>query len=194
YVGGPGELAYFPQCTPVYETLEVIPQIPVPRWSGRVVEARTRKVLEKYDLTPDDLRLPEGQLEQRLVRGDVPAEAEASLTALRTALEREYDQLRDAATGIDPTLRKPVESTRNAALAGVRDIEKRILSHLKQRNETLVQQVARTRAALFPLGKPQERVLGVPAFLVRYGRGFVAAALAAVRLWAAALEATSDRP
>lgn len=194
YVGGPGELAYFPQCTPIYETLEVPPQIPVPRWSGRVVEARTRKVLDKYDLAPDDLTLPEGQLEQRLVRGDLPAEADASLSTLRAVLEREYDQLRDAAVGVDPTLRKPVESTRNAALAGVRDIEKRIVSHLKQRNETLVQQVARTRAALFPLGKPQERVLGIPAFLVRYGREFLAAALDEVRDWAVALEATSDPP
>lgn len=194
YVGGPGELAYFPQCAPVYEALEVVPQVPVPRWSARVVEARTRKVLDKYDLDPDDLRLPEGQLEQRLVRGDLPAEVEDGLTALRAALEREYDLLRDAAVGIDPTLRKPVESTRNTALAGVRDIEKRIISHLKQRNATLVQQVARTRSALFPLGKPQERVLGVPPFLVRYGPDFVTAALAEVRAWAEALEAPPTHP
>jgi uncharacterized protein YllA (UPF0747 family) len=189
YVGGPGELAYFPQSAPVYQMLEVDPQVPVPRWSALAIEARTRKVLDKYALAPDDLRLPEGQLEERLVRGDLPEAAEAALTGIRDALEREYGVLREAAAAIDPTLQKPVESTRNAALAGARDIEKRLISHLKQRNDTLVQQLVRVRAAVFPLGKPQERVLGVPPFLVRYGREFLTTALAAVRVWAAALEA-----
>jgi bacillithiol biosynthesis cysteine-adding enzyme BshC len=194
YVGGPGELAYFPQCAPAYEALGIAPQVPVPRWSALAIEARTRKVMDKYALAPDDFRLPEGQLEQRLVRGDLPAAAEGALTALRESLEREYGVLRDAAEAIDPTLRKPVESTRNAALAGTRDIEKRLIGHLKQRNETLVQQIARVRTALYPLGKPQERVLGVPPFLVRYGREFLATALAEVRRWATALEAPSHHP
>lgn len=194
YVGGPGELAYFPQCAPVYERLDVSPQVPLPRWSALAVEARTRKVLDKYALVPDDLRQAEGQLEQRLVRADLPDAAEVALTAIREALEREYGALRDAAAAIDPTLRKPVESTRNAALAGARDMEKRLVSHLKQRNDTLVQQVARARAALYPAGKPQERVLGVPPFLVRYGREFLTGALAEVRAWAAGLEAASRGP
>jgi bacillithiol biosynthesis cysteine-adding enzyme BshC len=185
YVGGPGELAYLPQCAPVYEALGIPPQVPVPRWSGVVLEARTRKVLEKYGIAIDDLRLPEGQLEQRLVRGELPPEAIAALGSLQEALEREYDVLRDAAVAVDPTLRKPVESTRNAALAGVREVEKRLLSHLKQRNDTLVQQLARTRTSLFPLAKPQERILGAPPFLIRYGDGFLTTVLDAVRQWVA---------
>jgi len=194
YVGGPGELAYFPQCAPVYELLDVDPQRPVPRWSALAIEARTRKVLDKFGIVPDDLRLPEGQLEQRLVRGDLPDAAAAALAAIRDTVEREYGALRDAAAEVDPTLQKPVESARNAALAGAREIEKRLVGHLKQRNETLVQQVARARLALYPLGKPQERVLGVPPFLVRYGQPFLTSALEAVRAWARALEAPSPRP
>ena len=185
YVGGPGELAYLPQCAPIYEALGIAPQVPVPRWSGVVLETRTRKVLEKYGFAIDDLRLAEGQLEQRLVRGELPPEALAAFGSLQETLEREYDVLRDAAVAVDPTLRKPVESARNAALAGIRDVEKRLLSHLKQRNDTLVQQLARTRAALFPLTKPQERILGVPPFLTRYGDGFLTTVLDAVRQWVA---------
>jgi bacillithiol biosynthesis cysteine-adding enzyme BshC len=194
YVGGPGELAYFPQCDPIYELLGVQPQARVPRWSGMVIEARVRKVLDKYDITPDDLHLAEGQLEQRLVRGDVPEAADAAFRRLRHALERDYGDVREAATAIDPTLEKPVESARNAALGGVRDVEKRLVSHLKQRNETLVQQIARARAALFPLGKPQERVLGLPAFLTRYGPDFVTTVLEAATRWLDGLEAPSGGP
>jgi bacillithiol synthase len=185
YVGGPGELAYLPQSAPVYEALGIRAPLPVPRWSGIVLETRTRKVLDKYGVAIDDLQLPEGQLEQRLVRSELAPEALAAFGILQETLEREYDIVRDAAVGVDPTLRKPVESARNAALAGVRDVEKRLLSHLKQRNDTLVQQLARTRTALFPLAKPQERILGVPPFLTRYGPDFLTAVLATVREWVA---------
>jgi len=194
YVGGPGELAYLPQCEPVYQRLGVAPQVPVPRWSGTVLETRSRKVLDKYGIPLDDLRLPEGQLEQRLVRGELPAEGTAALEALRESLERQYEVLQRVATDIDATLRKPVEAARNAALTGLRDIEKRVLSHLKQRNETLVQQLARTRAALFPLGKPQERVLDVAPFLVRYGAAFLDMLGAEIGAWGAGLEGPRGHP
>jgi uncharacterized protein YllA (UPF0747 family) len=194
YVAGPGELAYLPQCLPVYAALDVEPQLPVPRWSGVVVEARIRKVLDRYAIGLDDLKLGEGQLEQRLVRADLPPSAEAAAADLRTALETQYARLREAAVAIDPTLKKPVDATRNAALTGLRELEKRLLAHLKQRNETLVQQVARARAALFPLGRPQERVYGPAGYLVRYGRAFLTAVLEQADSWAATLEAPRRDP
>jgi uncharacterized protein YllA (UPF0747 family) len=188
YVAGPGELAYQPQSAPLYAPLDVTPQAFVPRWSGLIIEARIGKVLEKFGLEPGDLSLPEGQLEQRLVRGDMPAEAQAALAALRQTLPREYDALRDAAARVDPTLRQPVESARHAAEAALRDLEKRIVSHLKQRNDILLQQVAKARNNLFPLGQPQERGLTPAPYLVRYGPAFLDAAFAEIGRWAAALE------
>jgi uncharacterized protein YllA (UPF0747 family) len=153
-----------------------------------VIEARVAKVLEKFDLRPDDLRLPEGQLEARLVRDGMPPEAREALEALGRLLPGHYDALRDAAARVDPTLRKPIENARNAAETGLRDIEKRIVSHLKQQNDILVQQVAKARANLFPLGRPQERVFTIAPYLVRYGTGFLDAAFDAVARWTDALE------
>lgn len=190
YLGGPGELSYLAQCEPVYRLLEIAPQRGVPRWSGLVVEGRVRKVLDKFGIGPDDLMGPEGQLERRLVRGGIPAEAEAALEALRGVLPREYEALRDAAARIDPTLRKPVESSLHAAEAGLRDLEKRMVSHLKQQNEILVQQVAKARGNLFPMGKPQERVFTVLPYLVRYGPAFLDDAYVHIARWAADLEAS----
>ncbi len=194
YVAGPGELAYLPQCAPAYEALRVAPQVPLPRWSGLVVETRVRKVLDKYAVAPGDLQLPDGQLEQRLVREDMPPDAQAALTALRTALEAEYSRLRDAAVGVDPTLRKPVEAALRTALGSLREVEKKLVHHLKQQNEILVQQLAKARVNLFPLGRPQERVLSPVPFLVRYGPAFLTDVAAAVERWAAGLVADPDAP
>jgi bacillithiol biosynthesis cysteine-adding enzyme BshC len=188
YVAGPGELAYLPQAAPVYRALGVPAQAAVPRWSGRVMEPRVRKVLEKYRIAVDALNQPEGKLEASLVAEDLPAPARDALAGLRAADASEYQRLADAAAAVDPTLRKPVESAKNAALGGLAEIEKRLLGHLKKQNEILLQQVDKARRNVFPLGTPQERVFNVMSYTVRYGSAFVEGALQACGAHAAALE------
>jgi uncharacterized protein YllA (UPF0747 family) len=151
-------------------------------------------VLDKFGFTPEALAAPEGQLEQSIVREGIPDEARDALRALRDTLEREYGRLQHAAVALDPTLRKPVESSRNQALAGLHDIEKRIVSHLKQQNEVVVQQIAKARHNLMPLGRPQERVFTVAPFLIRYGPEFLDAVEREATAWMAALEPVSARP
>jgi len=188
YVAGPGELAYLPQAAPVYQALGVEPQAAVPRWSGRVIEPRVRKVLEKYRIAIDALNQPEGKLEATLVAEGLPGTAREALAALRAANTVEYQRLAEAAAAVDPTLRKPVESAKNTALGGLAEIEKRIVGHLKKQNEILLQQIDKARRNVFPLGAPQERVFNVMSYTVRYGSGFVESVLAACAAHAASLE------
>ncbi len=180
YVAGPGEARYLPQCAPVYAALGVVPQTPFPRWSAFAIEPRVTKVLEKYEIARDDLRRTD--LESSLVRGDMGADITEPLAALRTALANEYQALQDAVVAVDPTLKKSVQSTRNAAMTGLKDLEKRIVALLKKRNEIVVQQIEKARHNVYPTGKPQERVFTVAPYLVRYGREFLAAALTEARV------------
>jgi bacillithiol biosynthesis cysteine-adding enzyme BshC len=194
YAAGPGELAYLPQCTPLYRALGVRPQVPLPRWSGFAIEPRVAKVLEKYRLRPADLGRPEGQLEAALVQAEMPAAALRAIAVLRRTIEEEYDGLAEAAVGVDPTLKKPVQTTKHQSLAAVAEIEKRLVSHLKQQNEILVRQLAKARHNLFPLGQPQERVLTIAPFLVRYGAEFLREAYAACEKLASDLAAATLGP
>lgn len=193
YVAGPGELAYLPQAAPVYRALGVPSQAVAPRWSGRVVESKVRKVLDKFSIPAEALSQPEGQLEAALVAGELPPAARDAIAALRSTLGTEYQRLADAAVAVDPTLRKPIDSARNAAQTGVGEIEKRLVAHLKKQNDILLQQLEKARRNLFPLGRPQERVLNVTTYAVRYGPAFLEAALAACTPQVAALESLSDR-
>ena len=194
YVAGPGELRYLPQSQPLYERLEVPTQAPFPRWSGRIVETRVSKVLDKYAIAADDLNAADGQLEASLVRGDMPAQATQAMTELRRVLGTEFERLREAAEQIDTTLRKPVQSAQHGALAGLADVEKRLITHLKKQNDIVVQQLAKARHNLFPLGKPQERVFNVVAYLIRYGPDLLTAALRAVEESLRSLDPDSGVP
>ena len=67
-------------------------------------------------------------------------------------------------------------STSSAALHG------KVIQAAKKRDETLRRQFTRAQAQTFPHGQPQERTLGVPFFLNRYGPALVDRLLRSCRL------------
>jgi uncharacterized protein YllA (UPF0747 family) len=186
YAAGPGELEYFPQAGPLYRVLDggVEPQPAVARWSGILVEGRVDKVLEKHGLTLDDLEGAPGALEARLVRDTLPPETAGLFDQVRKSVEAEFGRLAGAVARVDPTLERTVQSVRNAALGGTVEVEKKLVASLKRANETLVGQLARARAAVYPAGKPQERALTLASFLIRYGPALVEEIEGEVARWA----------
>ncbi len=194
YLGGPGELRYLRLTEPIYERLGVHRQQPLPRWSGVLAEPRVDRVLQKFGITLGDLAQPPGALETRLVRSHLPAEALAALAELRRAIETGYEPIVRAAIEIDPTLEKPMLGARNNAITGTQDVEKKLVQHLKKREETELGQVARARAAVWPGGKPQERVLTAAPFLAKYGPALLDQIGTEMRSWyETALEPASSR-
>jgi len=151
------------------------------------VDARVEKLMERHGIDLAAFDGKPGELEARLVRDDLPPETLATLAALRRDIEEHYARLSESATRIDPTLERTLESARNAALAGTQSIEKKLVGSLKRlEGETLVRQIARARAAVYPSGEPQERVLTLASFLIRYGPGLVDALAQEVARWAGA--------
>jgi bacillithiol biosynthesis cysteine-adding enzyme BshC len=194
YLGGPAELRYLALTPPIYRRLGQEPQQPLPRWSGVMVEPRVDRVLEKFGVELADLLGPPGALESRLVRSQLPGEAVAALESIRTALESGYEALEHSATAIDPTLVRPVQGARNQALSGAQEVEKKLVQHLKRRQETELAQIGRARTAVQPGAKPQERVLTIAPYLARYGPALLADLGEAIESWyAGALEGASAR-
>jgi bacillithiol biosynthesis cysteine-adding enzyme BshC len=183
YVAGPGELRYLALTPPVYEALGVGRQLPVPRWSGLIVEPRVDRVLGKFGIALEELLGAEGVAEARLVRDQLPAEVTRPLARLREVIEAEYEALATGAAGVDPTLEKSVLGSRGSALHGLQEVEKKVLQHLKRRRETELGQLARARVAVRPGGRPQERVLTIGSLLARLGPGLLDELLVEIAAW-----------
>jgi len=184
YAAGPAELKYLQDAAPLYDALGVTRQPPVPRWSGVIVEGKVEKLMERHGIDLAAFDGKPGELEARLVRHELPPEAVATLAALRSGVEEQYGRLLESVVKIDPTLERTIESARNAALAGAQTIEKKLVASLKRlEGETLMRQIARARAAVYPAGQPQERVLTLASFLIRYGPGLVDALEQEVARW-----------
>jgi bacillithiol biosynthesis cysteine-adding enzyme BshC len=173
YVGGPSEVAYFAQIGCLCRAHGLEPPIVFPRFSVTLIEAKVRKVLDKFSMDAVEFRRPFHELATQRVRDEMPAAVTGPLERVRRALRGEYDALRDAAAAIDPTLRKWIEGVRNAALAESESAEKKVASHLKKKSEVELEQLRKAASNLFPESSPQERLLNVLPYIARYGSGLL---------------------
>lgn len=186
YLAGPGELRYLALTPPIYERMRIPRQLMLPRWSGVVVEPRVDRILQKFNIELENLLDPPGVLEGRLVRSHLPDDAIRNIAALKSALEAGYDSLGRSAGQIDPTLTRAVQSSKNQALSGIHDVERKMVQHLKKRQEVELGQIAKARTLVSPENKPQERVLTIAPFLARYGPGMILELTDAIEGWYAA--------
>jgi len=183
YVAGPGELRYLALAEAVYAYLGMERQLPVPRWSGLLVEPRVDRVLAKFDASLDELLAPDQRLEGRVAREHLPPQALGALEALRSGIESHYGVLESVAGAVDPTLLRPIQGLKGRALQGAGKAEKKLVQHLKRRHETETAQIGRARTAVQPAGRPQERVVIVAPYLARYGPGILPSLLDAMVDW-----------
>lgn len=172
YVGGPGELAYFGQLRGLFQHHGVGMPIAAPRASLLVVEAKVAKAMEALGTDPADLMDRDGLL-ARFARQEMPPAVEAASKRWRDGVHSASDELAAAAAGVDRTLEGAAKAARNAGLAALATLDKKIVRALKRRNETARDRIDRARANLWPAGKPQDRIFGPLQYLMRYGSGFV---------------------
>ena len=170
YMAGPGELAYFAQVGALAATLDVPSPLGVPRWSGLIVEPYIGRILKRFDLAVEALRDPHG-VARTLVALRIPAGVTHSLAALREAVGRAMDAVRASVANDHPPLveQRVVEGAEYQLQHRVDRFERRVLAAAKRRETAIVEQVTAAHAALFPLGKPQERVLNLVPMLAREG-------------------------
>lgn len=169
YVAGPSEVAYFAQLKGLFQAYGVAMPVIVPRLSALLVEGKVGKVLEKLQLDPQDLIRPAHELAAAWSQGEIPQPLRSSLEALRNGLSLGTAELARQVEELDPTLVGAVASTRNSSLAALDQLERKIRQAVRRRNATVLEQLSKAQRHLFPLGRPQERVLNAFYYLTRYG-------------------------
>lgn len=182
YVAGPSELCYFAQMGCLFKAHAIEMPLVFPRFSVTLVERKVRKVMDKFGLSVEDFRQPARELAARIVRDELPAEVDATVSALRRQLDEGYAALVAATKSIDPTLKGPLTAAKNTSHVALREAEKKILARLKDQRATTVEQLEKAAANLAPEGAPQERVLNPVQYLARYGPELLSAVAEALRV------------
>jgi bacillithiol biosynthesis cysteine-adding enzyme BshC len=166
YLGGPGELAYFAQVSAVADALGVERPVALPRWSCTLIEPQVQVLLDRFDVTPDELSQPD-RLEGVVARAAMSeatsiaiADLRKTVRALPTALAAESEPL---------GLGAAIEGSMQSLLHRVDRLERRLVAGIKRREHAQLRAVATLRAHLYPLNTRQERALNLIPTLSRHG-------------------------
>ena len=172
YIGGPGEIAYFAQLAPLYARLQLPMPLIVPRARFRVLDDRSRGLLDKLGLTPEELSAPRDALLAQLAARDTgdgfepPEAVEARLLAAFTA---ELTRLGERMTALDPGFAQAVTRTDETVRGAVSRLVAKYGRAVAQRDQVTLERVDRLRAYLVPEGAPQERIHGPTYYASRFG-------------------------
>ena len=185
YMGGPAEIAYFAQVSAVARALDSEPPLILPRWSGIVVEPRVQKILDRYSLTPADFADPHA-VETRLAKESLPAALRSALDDLRHAIDEQVARLA-ATDGSQLVSQSVTEGLKRNMLRLTDRLERRYTAAIKREGNDALRDASVARAALYPLGLPQERALNGIPLIARHGEELFDAVMTEVTSHAASL-------
>jgi bacillithiol biosynthesis cysteine-adding enzyme BshC len=169
YVAGPAELAYQAQLGDAYDAFDVPRPLLVARVSATFLDTAAMRFLDRSGLAFQDLQAQDESALNALLARLLPAGLDAALERLDRQMAERIDDVRDAATQVDPTLAGVADTTLAKMREVARTLQNKIVQAAKRKDDTLRRQFHRTRALAFPSGAPQERVLNLAFAANRYG-------------------------
>jgi bacillithiol biosynthesis cysteine-adding enzyme BshC len=173
YVGGPGEIGYYAQLKSVFEFFEIPLPVVYPRASLSLLEDKIKQVLQKYSLDFTDLFQQPEILINSVLKEKYPNPLEKLLENKREKVKEVLDRLEAELLSSEPALKPNLENTRKKIDYELKRLGEKLFQAHRQKNQTLKEQIYKARNNLFPEDKPQERVLNILPFLIKYGFEFV---------------------
>jgi bacillithiol synthase len=169
YVGGPGEISYFAQVSPLYEMYGIDMPIIYPRSSATIVEKGVKNIMDKYDLGYKDIFTEEESFIQKIVAAssDIDLEKifERSLNEILSSISTiEADLMK-----IDKTLIDLSSKSKQRMEESLNYLKNKAQEAQKRKYDSTIRQISKVRNVLFPAGNLQEREINWLYFADKYG-------------------------
>jgi bacillithiol biosynthesis cysteine-adding enzyme BshC len=169
YFGGAAEVAYFAQTAEVSRVLNR-PVTPIlHRASMTIVESRTGRTLERYDLNLTDLFGGLDSVIARVVEQHLGMETAEAFTHTEESVKRELDALQEQLRHVDPTLADALETGRRKINYQLEGLRSRFHRAAMNRDRAAHRQLERAFACLYPHKSLQERHINITSLIARHG-------------------------
>ncbi len=167
YIGGPAEIAYFAQLHTWYEALEVKQPPVMPRASMTLLPQATVRFLQTFNLTPDEIYLPEDTLADALIQHSGLDRIKTAARTLAATAQEKIKQMQSEAEKVDPTLAKAIVTAGSKIQFQTQKMEHKALLAVKRKNLELLDRIRKAKNVIYPDEKLQERFLNIFSFRER---------------------------
>lgn len=168
YIAGPGEISYYGQLRNVYKALGRRMPIIYPRPNITMVEPLMARYLTKYSLTVENILVNYSDYSRQVIGAMDGIDVKNIFRDFRYNITRQYKDLVDSISAIDPTLKQLADSNLHRVVHQITFMENKVRQRQRQRHETALRQLKRTADNLIPESAWQERVYTIFPYLVKY--------------------------
>ena len=172
YVGGAAEIAYFAQSSVLYERIANTGRItPIhPRFGATLIEPAIAELLKRHEIDlPSLFGTTEDALAQRLGARALPIEGKRKIASAGNALDAELNDLVTWMQSVDEGLGRSAERSASKMRYQMNRLRRLAARFALEKEASLSRHAQAIMQALYPNGHLQERVIGAPYFLARYG-------------------------
>jgi len=173
-VGGPAEVAYFAQSEVLYRSILGRMPVAVPRAGFTVLDARSRKRMERYGLTLADFFPGGDAVRQRIASTLAPPEVNGAMREAAATVAGAVERLRAALTGFDPTLAKALSTSGRKIRHQIGRIGGKVGREALRRDERAARDARRLSGLIYPERHPQERIYSFLPLRAQHGPGLAA--------------------
>jgi bacillithiol biosynthesis cysteine-adding enzyme BshC len=168
-VGGPGELAYLAQTEVIYRSLLGRMPVAMPRAGFTLLDARSAKLMRRYELSLQDFFGGEGCLCGQVSRKLVPPSLSAAFEETKSAATRQLGKLEAQLVSFDRSLASAFDKSRRKILYQLSKIEQKTGREAFRREERASRDTAYLCDLVYPQKHLQERFYSILPFLARHG-------------------------
>lgn len=172
YVAGPGEISYFAQIAPLYGIFGMDMPAIVPRAELTLVVPAVGRTLKKLGAKVDDFFASEKELTETFLDKAGALSGRETIHEAKRKLEELLSQTCEKLLDVEPEMDRPMDTCRKKTTYQFSRLEEKLKALSKKKNETLVRQMENAQNHLLPLGRPQERVMNITYYLIRFGLDF----------------------
>ncbi len=171
FIGGGGELAYWLELKNVFNHYKVPYPMLILRNSFLVMDEAQSDKLKKLGLTVNKIFKPADILLTELVKRE--SSSSLKLTKEIQIIEEQYQQIKQLAGNIDPSLKGHVDALKTKSVQRLAILEKKMLRAEKKKFAVQSGQIDRLKKELFPNNSLQERMENFMPFYARWGKEFI---------------------
>ncbi|HSP87489.1 MAG TPA: bacillithiol biosynthesis cysteine-adding enzyme BshC, partial [Ignavibacteriaceae bacterium] len=173
YIGGPGEISYFAQVTPLYDFYKLNQPVIYPRGSATVFEKNLENILEKYHLSFEDVFSNSDELKTKVINSLSKHSVDDIFAESNNQIELVLDRLKEKLFEFDKTIADSTSKYRQKILNYIDELKSKAVEAQKKRHEITLRQIDKLTNSLFPNNTLQERELNFAHYYNKYGEKFI---------------------
>ncbi|MCK4570312.1 bacillithiol biosynthesis BshC [Candidatus Bipolaricaulota bacterium] len=165
---GPSELAYHAMLRPLYERWDIPQPLALPRQGATLIPKASFDLLNSMGIEISETLHP-GFKPAEVVKRLASEELSLEFSEARARMEKALLPLKDPLIQLDPGLETRWRQTVDQARHQVQRLEDRAIRADLARQGISVKNIQNLKPLLFPMEKPQERILSAFSFIAKYG-------------------------